>query len=156
MSHEGVSNTINISSATNEGADPRGRLRHAATTAHTVVSKAIGGVLQQVDRHASDRGARGGTTRPERRCLSFLTPNCQKQKVTDDLLSLCRSVVVLSKMQVGVTEVILAVNYQPQVMLAALESMEKKVQRDVWQDVSCVALVFDTCTSLVLDGVVNN
>ncbi|GMF11164.1 unnamed protein product [Phytophthora lilii] len=30
-------------------------------------------------------------------------------------------------MQVGVTEVILAVNYQPQVMLAALESMEKKV-----------------------------
>ena len=31
------------------------------------------------------------------------------------------------KIQVGVTEVILAVNYQPQVMLAALESMEKKV-----------------------------
>lgn len=29
----------------------------------------------------------------------------------------------------GVSEVILAVNYQPQVMLAALESMEKKVTK---------------------------
>lgn len=31
--------------------------------------------------------------------------------------------------QVGVTEVILAVNYQPQVMLAALASMEEEVHR---------------------------
>jgi mannose-1-phosphate guanylyltransferase len=39
----------------------------------------------------------------------------------------CVSVSCVASEQVGVTEVILAVNYQPQVMLAALESMEKKV-----------------------------
>lgn len=46
-------------------------------------------------------------------------------------------------MQVGVTEVILAVNYQPQVMLAALESMEKKVQSLDMQRCR-IAAIFDT------------
>ena len=62
---------------TNEGADSRRRLRHAAATAHAVVPEAFGGVLQQVNRDASDRGARGGTKRHVRLHLLILTSSWQ-------------------------------------------------------------------------------
>ncbi|POM75047.1 Mannose-1-phosphate guanyltransferase beta, partial [Phytophthora palmivora] len=59
--------------------------------------------------------------------LRPLTLSCPKP-----LVEFCNKSIVLHQIEalvaVGVTEVILAVNYQPQVMLAALESMEKKYQ----------------------------
>ncbi|KAG7391116.1 cytochrome c1 [Phytophthora pseudosyringae] len=57
--------------------------------------------------------------------LRPLTLSCPKP-----LVEFCNKSIVMHQIEalvaVGVTEVILAVNYQPQVMLAALESMEKK------------------------------
>jgi hypothetical protein len=37
------------------------------------------------------------------------------------------SLCAFANLQVGVTEVVLAVSYQPETMMAALEEMEKKV-----------------------------